>query len=102
MVVTPAEETASPPALPAIAQSTLWGMGRTLALELPHLWGGLLDVDPVDLPTSEETLFAAAAAILTELWDAQGETQLAYRNGVRYAARLHKAPPPAAMTTPTS
>ena len=100
VVVTPAEETASPPALPAIAQSTLWGMGRTLALELPHLWGGLLDVDPVDLPTSEETLFAAAAAILTELWDAQGETQLAYRNGVRYAARLHKAPPPAVMTTP--
>ncbi|MFZ4851162.1 MAG: beta-ketoacyl reductase, partial [Caldilinea sp.] len=95
----PAEESA-PPALPAIAQSTLWGMGRTLALELPHLWGGLLDLDPVDLPTDEETLFATAAAIFTELWDAQGETQLAYRKGVRYAARLHKTPLPPAVTSP--
>ena len=96
VAVTPAADAPPTQAVTlAIAQSTLWGMGRSLALELPHLWGGLLDVDPVDTSTSEETLFTTAAAILTELWDAQGETQLAYRNGVRYAARLHEAPSPA-------
>ena len=24
----------------------LWGLGRTAALELPEMWGGLLDLDP--------------------------------------------------------
>lgn len=77
----------------AVAQSSLWGLGRSLALELPDLWGGLLDLDPVPPLITEGQLFMAAATILTELWDAQGEAQLAYRNGMRYAARLVEATP---------
>lgn len=96
VAVTPVADAAAPAqdVPPAIAQSSLWGMGRSLALEMPHVWGGLLDVEPVDPPTSEDALFATAAAILTELWDAQGETQLAYRHGVRYVARLQETAAP--------
>ncbi|HEY2157934.1 MAG TPA: amino acid adenylation domain-containing protein [Isosphaeraceae bacterium] len=30
----------------AVEQASLWGLGRSLALEHPELWGGLIDLDP--------------------------------------------------------
>ncbi|MDQ3605878.1 MAG: acyltransferase domain-containing protein, partial [Gemmatimonadota bacterium] len=29
-----------------VAQAPLWGMGKTIALEHPELWGGVIDLDP--------------------------------------------------------
>ena len=30
--------------LNSIAQASVWGLGRTIALEHPELWGGLIDI----------------------------------------------------------
>jgi Polyketide synthase modules and related proteins len=65
----------------AVAQAPLWGLGKVVALEHPQLWGGMLDLAPD--ATSDE-----AAMLLEEIWDSQGENQLAIRDGQRYVARL--------------
>ena len=56
-------------------------MGRSLALEHPQLWGGLVDLDP-DAPQGE------ALALAGELLDPDGEDQSAFRGGRRHVARL--------------
>ena len=56
-------------------------MGRSISLEHPELWGGLVDLDP-DAPEGE------AAALAEELLDPDGEDQSAFRRGRRYVARL--------------
>ena len=59
----------------AVAQSPLWGLGRTCAIEHPEFWGGLVDLDP------EGEAESNAAHLLAAL---QGEEdQLAYRGGRR-------------------
>ena len=35
---------------PAVAQAPLWGLGRSIALEHPQLWGGLVDLEPIADP----------------------------------------------------
>lgn len=78
-------------ALPGVAQSLAWGLGRVVAEEHSALWGGLVDLDPT-LPLPE-----AAGALAGELIHPQGgressENQVAYRGGQRYAARLVRRP----------
>ena len=72
------------------AHAVLWGLGRTLALEHPEIWGRVIDVD--------ESVPAALAArwVLTEAQAAGGEDQILYRAGVRRVARLRRATAPAA------
>ncbi|MCA9872613.1 MAG: HAD-IIIC family phosphatase [Anaerolineales bacterium] len=70
-----------------LAQSPLWGMGKTIALELPNLWGGLIDLHP----GLED---GAAAVLLEEIQQADGEQETAWRDGRRYVARLAQAEPP--------
>ena len=70
--------------------AVLWGLGRTLALEHPEIWGGVLDLDeslPVEL---------AARYVLDEAAGADGEDQVVYRSGVRRVPRLQKSTAPAA------
>jgi len=69
--------------------AVLWGLGRTLALEHPEIWGAVLDVD--------ESVPAVVAArwVLAEADSADGEDQLVYRAGVRRVARLIHSLPPA-------
>ena len=64
-----------------VAQASLWGFGRVLGLEHPEAWGGLVDLGPE--PADE-----AATALLAEVWDSQGEDQVALRGANCYAARL--------------
>jgi acyl transferase domain-containing protein len=67
---------------PAVAQAAVWGLARTLAVEHPELWGGLIDIGG-----------DTTAAQLLEAIDAAGEEdQLALRGGTRYAPRLKRAP----------
>ncbi|WP_163722074.1 type I polyketide synthase [Mycolicibacterium duvalii] len=69
------------------AHAVLWGLGRTLALEHPEVWGGVVDVDesvPVELAT--RWLLAEADA-------GTGEDQVVYRAGVRRVARLQPGAP---------
>ncbi|MFT4042005.1 MAG: type I polyketide synthase [Gordonia sp. (in: high G+C Gram-positive bacteria)] len=68
------------------AHAVLWGLGRSLALEHPEIWGGMLDVD--------DTVPAAVVAgyVLAEA-SADDEDQVVYRAGARHAARLRQRAP---------
>ncbi len=63
-----------------LAGSVLWGFARTVAIEAPHLQPRLVDLDPEDAQ--------ATVRLMDELLRADGETEIAWRRGERYAARL--------------
>lgn len=65
-----------------VAQSVVWGMGRTFALEHPDRWGGL-----IDLPASYDAE-AAANAIEAELRADAADDQVAIRRDGRFVPRL--------------
>ena len=61
----------------------LWGLGRVVARETPHLNPRMIDLDPTSaVPTSD---------LVNELMYPDAETHLAYRTGRRQAARLVRA-----------
>src|SRR5262249_54080631 len=70
----------------APAQAPPWGLGRTIALEAPALWGGLLDLPPAKRGAARRE----ASAIAAELLQPDGEDQVAFRDGKRYVARLER------------
>ncbi|MCC5632195.1 type I polyketide synthase [Nostoc sphaeroides CHAB 2801] len=74
----PVESSATPL---AVAQSTLWGLGRAIALEHPEIWGGMVDL-AAGISGDE------AATLFTEISQPDREDHLAFRNGQRYVARL--------------
>ncbi len=70
------------------AQAVLWGLGRTLALEHPEIWGAVLDVEdsvPAEL---------VARYVLAEAHSDDGEDQIVYRAGARHVPRLQRVDPP--------
>ncbi|NEQ03941.1 SDR family NAD(P)-dependent oxidoreductase, partial [Moorena sp. SIO3F7] len=70
------------PAIPGVAQSSVWGMGKVISLEHPELNCTRLDLDP------EETLEGQADALFKEIWSEDKEYQVAWRGDSRYVARL--------------
>jgi thioesterase domain-containing protein/NAD(P)-dependent dehydrogenase (short-subunit alcohol dehydrogenase family)/acyl carrier protein len=78
----PAGKTAAPNA----EQAALWGLGRTIALEQPDTWGGLLDLDPQDGPEQQ------AQWVIEATHRTGREDQLVIRDGVCLAARLARMP----------
>ena len=65
-------------------QAPLWGLGRTIAIEYPAIWGGL-----IDLPSSSGS--EEVEAIATELLWPDGNSQIAISTaGRRDVARLVK------------
>ncbi|HME79870.1 MAG TPA: type I polyketide synthase [Mycobacterium sp.] len=64
------------------AHAVLWGLGRTLALEHPEIWGGIIDVDE-SVPAG-----LAARYVLDEAHGDDGEDQVVYRAGIRRVPRL--------------
>ncbi len=75
------------------AHAALWGQGRTLALEHPEFWGGLVDVDETLPP---ELL---ATYLLSEAAHPGGDDQAVYRAGERRVPRLEPRPLPAVPLT---
>jgi phthiocerol/phenolphthiocerol synthesis type-I polyketide synthase B len=69
------------------AHAVLWGLGRTLALEHPEIWGGIIDVDESVPPG------LAARYVLDEAHDGDGEDQVVYRAGIRRVPRLQRGYP---------
>jgi len=67
----------------ALVHSPLWGMGRALTLEHPELHLRRIDLDPFGDANETESL-------LNEILQPDAEDQIAYRNGVRLAARLSR------------
>ena len=72
----------------ALSQSPIWGIGRVIALEHPEAWGGL-----VDLPSGR--IETQAAALFQEIWDSDGEDEVALRDGNRWVARVVRRTLPA-------
>jgi pimaricinolide synthase PimS1 len=73
--------------LEGLAQSPARGFGRSVALEAPHIWGGLLDL-PHRLDLTRDTALIAAA------FSSAGEhSEAALRDGVFLVPRLHHADP---------
>lgn len=69
--------------------AVLWGLGRTLALEHPELWGRVIDVDET-VPTP-----LAAAYLVAEARGGDDEDQVVYRAGLRRVPRLQRGAPTA-------
>jgi len=68
-----------------VQQTPLWGLGKAIALEHPELRCTCLDLDPSDAKTA-----AFVKELSRELLSTEGEDQIAYRQGVRYLARLQQ------------
>ncbi len=64
------------------AQAALWGFGRVASLELPDLWGGLIDLPEDGIPAHD------ANVLFTEIAHVEAEDQIAFRDGQRYVLRL--------------
>jgi phthiocerol/phenolphthiocerol synthesis type-I polyketide synthase B len=69
--------------------AVLWGLGRTVALEHPEIWGGIVDLDEA-VPA-----VLAARCVLPEAQAGDGEDQAVYRAGARYVPRLERSIPTA-------
>ncbi len=68
---------------PSLGQAPLLGLARTFALEHPKQWGASIDLSPgPDSPARE------AETIVSELFESNGEGQVAFRDGARHVARL--------------
>lgn len=65
----------------AVAQTPVLGLGRVIAVEHPEIWGGLIDLAPGNFQE-------AAINCLEEIWQPDGEFEVAFRKGQRYAPRL--------------
>ena len=68
--------------MPGLAQSPLWGMGRVISLEHPEFWGGMIDLEP------KQSLDQSIKHLSNQIWDADDEDHIAFRNGQRYVCRL--------------
>ncbi|NWG15756.1 MAG: SDR family NAD(P)-dependent oxidoreductase [Chloroflexi bacterium] len=65
----------------AVEQSPLCGLGKVIALEHPELRAARVDLDPAESAENRRMLLEA-------VWSADGEDQIAARNGGWYGARL--------------
>ncbi|MDZ8033648.1 SDR family NAD(P)-dependent oxidoreductase [Nostoc sp. DedSLP04] len=68
--------------LSGVGQSSLWGMGKAIALEHPELQCTRIDLDPNDNIESQ------AASLWAEVWAQDQEDQIALRRNARYVPRL--------------
>ncbi len=71
------------------AAAPLWGLGRSVALEHPALWGGLIDLAPGTKPAIPRD----GRLLLAELSQTDGEDQIAVRGAKRLGARLRRLRP---------
>ncbi len=67
-----------------VSQATIWGLGRTIALEHPELECTRIDMDPIR--SSDE-----ASLLWREISSRSREDQVAYRKEGRFVARLVKS-----------
>ncbi|MFG1675368.1 type I polyketide synthase [Micromonospora sp. NPDC049282] len=67
-----------------VAAAQVWGLGQVAALELPHRWGGLVDLPPALDERAADRLVATLAR--------RDESQVAIRPAGAFARRLDRAP----------
>nr|AIU56842.1 anatoxin-a synthetase E polyketide synthase [Cuspidothrix issatschenkoi RM-6] len=71
----------------AVWQAPIWGLGKTISLEHPEF-----STTCLDLPSGNHRN-ETAKSLLQDLLTPDQENQIAYRNGVRYVARLEHFQP---------
>lgn len=76
----------------SVAHSPLWGMGKAIALEHPEFNCVCLDLDP-DRNHRQAADDVIAECTLKSSSDRPRDTQIAYRRGTRYGARLVRESP---------
>ncbi|MDC0676180.1 type I polyketide synthase [Sorangium atrum] len=81
-LVTRGTQPVEPGAQIELAATPTWGLGRTIALEHPEVWGGMIDLDPA------YDAERAAAMLLGEMDRPDGEDHVALRDGQRYVQRV--------------
>ncbi len=64
-----------------LASSLLWGMGRTMSLEHPEWFGGLVDLDP-------EASIEEASVLFQTICQPDADKQIAFRDENSYVPRL--------------
>ena len=84
--ITPAPHAQSRPL--ALLQACLWGLGRAARLEYPDLKCTLIDLDPSEENSDVATLAAELLFSDETGGPADAESQVAFRSGRRFAARL--------------
>jgi acyl transferase domain-containing protein/trans-aconitate methyltransferase/acyl carrier protein len=70
----------------AVAQASLWGLGKTVALEHPELRCSLIDLDPTD------SVERQAEVLCAELIAGDEARQIAYRQAQRLVPTLRRLP----------
>lgn len=70
-------------------QSRIWGFGRTLQAEQPEQLGGCIDLDPGGLGARSSQL----ELLVSEISASQVDKEVAFRDGIRKAARLARPAP---------
>jgi acyl transferase domain-containing protein/acyl carrier protein len=75
-VVAGNQHTASP------GQALAWGLGRTAALEMANLWGGIVDLDPAADACTQ------VPALIDELLAPDADYEIAFRTGCRLVPRI--------------
>ena len=66
------------------SHGVLWGLGRTLTLEHPEIWGAILDFD------SSVPAQVVAREVVREAGAADPEDQIVFRSGARHVPRLRR------------
>jgi hypothetical protein len=72
---------------PNPVQSSLWGLARSIALENPKLWGGIIDLDPKSVDAQDEASQLADSIGLENV-----EDQRAFRHGQSLVPRVVEVP----------
>ncbi|MDB9379322.1 type I polyketide synthase, partial [Nodularia sphaerocarpa] len=86
LVTQGAVNTGKDASIKGLAAASLWGIRKVIQLEHPELNCRCLDLDPTRTPTEQTDI------ILKELLTNSPETEIAWRNQTRYAARLTQTP----------
>ena len=71
-----------------LSSAALWGLGRSMALEFPDRWGGLVDFDHQDSPED------SACRLWGILSRQRAENQVVFRGGIAHVPRIVSVPPP--------
>ena len=96
LVTRGAQPTGQPPRrrFSVILQAPLWGLGRVISLEHPHLRCSLIDLDPDDAAAESNRPRRRRFSRIRR------RIRFRFRGGERYAARLVRSAPPARATRP--
>lgn len=69
-----------------LTQAPLWALGSAMARRYAELWGGMIDLERREQADPK----ADAQALLSELWQSDGEDQIVLRQGKRLVPRLSR------------